>query len=61
MDIQSEHTITEWYDRAAVHVTCTCGWSRKFLRRQNALARASKVRAARADHQREIEALTARR
>jgi len=32
------------------------GRTRKILRRQNALARASKVRSAQAEHQREIEA-----
>jgi hypothetical protein len=42
--------------RDAIAVVVTCGWSRRILRRQNALARASKVRSAWAEHQREIEA-----
>ena len=43
-------------DAIAVVVSCSCGWTRKILRRQNALARASKVRSAWAEHQRQIEA-----
>jgi hypothetical protein len=48
--------MSERRDAIAIVVSCTCGWLRKILRRQNALARASKVRSAQAEHQREIEA-----
>ena len=50
------HRMSGHRDAIAVVVSCTCGWSRRILRRQNALARASKVRSAWAEHQREIEA-----
>jgi hypothetical protein len=55
-DMTCKHEITERRSPAAILILCTCGWSRAVLRRQNALARASKVRAARAEHEREIEA-----
>jgi len=54
-DMTSKHEITERRSPAAILILCTCGWSRAVLNRQNALARASKVRAARAEHEREIE------
>jgi hypothetical protein len=47
--------MTERRSPAAILILCTCGWSRAVLRWQNALARASKVRAARAEHERQIE------
>jgi hypothetical protein len=47
--------MNERREAIAIVVSCTCGWTRKILRRQNALARASKVRSAWAEHQREIE------
>jgi hypothetical protein len=50
------HQMNERREAIAIVVSCTCGWTRKILRRQNALARASKVRSAWAEHQREIEA-----
>ena len=55
-DMTGKHEITERWSPAAILILCTCGWSRAVLRWQNALARASKVRAARAEHEREIEA-----
>jgi hypothetical protein len=54
-DMTSKHEITERRSPAAILILCTCGWSRAVLRRQNALPRASKVRAARAEHERQIE------
>ena len=48
--------MNERREAIAIVVSYTCGWTRKILRRQNALARASKVRSAWAEHQREIEA-----
>jgi hypothetical protein len=54
-DMTSKLEITERRSPAAILILCTCGWSRAVLHRQNALARASKVRAARAEHEREIE------
>ena len=50
------HQMTERHEAIGIVVLCNCGWMRKILRRQNALARASKVRSAWAEHQREIEA-----
>jgi hypothetical protein len=50
------HQMSGSRDASAIVVSCSCGWTRKILRRQNALARASKVRSAWAEHQREIEA-----
>ena len=51
----SKHEITERRSPAAILILCTYGWSRAVLRRQNALARASKVRAARAERERQIK------
>jgi hypothetical protein len=48
--------MNERREAIGIVVSCACGWTRKILRRQNALARASKVRSAWAEHQREIEA-----
>ena len=50
------HRLSGHRDAIAIVLSCSCGWTRKILRRQNALARASKVRSAQAEHQREIEA-----
>jgi hypothetical protein len=50
------HRMSGHRDAIAIVLSCSCGWTRKILRRQNALARASKVRSAWAEHQREIEA-----
>lgn len=50
------HQINERREAIAIVVSCTCGWTRKILRRQNALAHASEVRSAWAEPQREIEA-----
>ena len=50
------HRLSGHRDAIAIVLSCPCGWTRKILRRQNALARASKVRSAWAEHQREIEA-----
>lgn len=36
-------------------VTCTCGWTYQTTRRQNAWARAAKIRGAVAAHSKEIE------
>ena len=48
--------ITERRAPTATIVCCTCGWSRTITRRQNALARAAKVRAARNEHARQVAA-----
>ena len=50
------HQMNERREALGIVVSCTCGWTRKILRRQNALARASKIRSAWVEHQREIEA-----
>jgi hypothetical protein len=50
------HQMNERHKAIGRVVSRTCGWTRKILRRQNALARASKVCSAWAEHQREIEA-----
>ena len=50
------HRMSGHRDAIAIVLSCSCGWTRKILRRQNALARASKVRSAWAEHRREIEA-----
>jgi hypothetical protein len=50
------HDITERRSPINIVVRCSCGWSRTFTRKQNALARAAKVRAAVDAHNREIEA-----
>ena len=50
------HRLSGHRDAIAIVLSCSCGWTRKILRRQNALARASKVRSAWAEHRREIEA-----
>jgi len=48
--------MNERREAIAIVVSCTCGWTRKILRRQNVLAHASEVRSAWAEPQREIEA-----
>lgn len=40
------HDIEERRTPIAILITCSCGWHSQITRRQNALARASKVRAA---------------
>lgn len=54
-----EHWMTERTSPINVQVSCTCGWVRTISRRQNALARAAKVRAAYREHERELEACDA--
>lgn len=44
------HEITERHSPVAVILLCSCGWTRQIDKRQNALARAAKVRAAKAEH-----------
>jgi hypothetical protein len=50
------HRMIGHRDATTVVVSCICGWSRRILRRQNALSRAAKVRSAWAEHEREIAA-----
>lgn len=46
----SEHSFTTRHGPGIVLVLCSCGASRQFTRRQNALARAAKVRAWKREH-----------
>lgn len=46
MGKELNHEITERKTPLAVLLRCSCGWYREISRRQNALARAAKVRAA---------------
>lgn len=48
------HDMTAFTSPINVTVRCSCGWRRTIDRRQNALARAAKVRTAIAEHEREI-------
>jgi hypothetical protein len=50
-----KHDISKRQTPIGYQVICICGWSRTF-KKQNAWARAAKVRAAVAEHFREIEA-----
>lgn len=50
----SGHEITERASPVSIQLRCTRGWSRQIDRRQNALARAAKVKAAKAEHEREL-------
>lgn len=52
------HEMSQRTTPVSVIVVCSCGWSRSVSRRQNALARSAKVRAAYHSHEREIEATT---
>lgn len=47
------HEITTRTTPISYILTCTCGWSHTEKRRQNALARAAKIEAARRKHRRE--------
>lgn len=47
------HKIVELTSPVSVILRCSCGWAKQFDRRQNALARAQKVRAAKAEHERQ--------
>jgi hypothetical protein len=40
------HDITQLRSPTHILITCTCGWRTQIIRKQNALARASKVRSA---------------
>lgn len=44
------HVLTEYVSPAHYIIRCSCGWSAMQPRRQNALARAAKLRAAVAHH-----------
>jgi hypothetical protein len=46
----TDHYITETRSPVAVIWRCSCGWSHRETRRQNALARAAKLRAAANKH-----------
>lgn len=48
-----DHKVVELTSPVAVILRCSCGWTRQFDRRQNALARVAKVRAAKREHERE--------
>ncbi len=50
-----DHIMTERRSPVAFLLRCSCGWSRQITRRQNALARAAKIRAAWNEHEREID------
>jgi len=43
---QARHTVSVVYSPVSVTYGCSCGWRHTELRRQNALARSSKLRAA---------------
>lgn len=49
----SAHKIVEKASPVSVILRCSCGWSHQIDRRQNALARAAKVRAAKREHERD--------
>lgn len=51
----TEHRFTEARSPVSINLRCTCGWSRQITRRQNALARAAKVRGAMSRHIRDVE------
>lgn len=51
-----KHVVATRYAPGAVLISCTCGWSRQISRRQNALARAQKVKAAIREHYRIADA-----
>lgn len=53
------HSITERRSPINITVRCTCGWVHTETRRQNALARAAKVRAAIDKHNRDVWAKAA--
>jgi hypothetical protein len=46
----TEHEITERRTPASVIALCSCGWMHRESRRQNAFARAAKLRAAQRKH-----------
>lgn len=48
--ITSAHSISERRTPVSVLVLCTCGWSREISRKQNAFARAAKVKKAIREH-----------
>jgi hypothetical protein len=48
------HDIAEIRTPIAIIVRCSCGWSRQVTRKQNALARASQVRAKIREHEYDI-------
>jgi hypothetical protein len=48
------HVITEYESPVAITARCVCGWSHRETRRQNALARASKINAAKRKHLAEV-------
>jgi hypothetical protein len=52
--MKMEHHICGWYAPDSVTLRCDCGWHHRETRRQNALGRAAKERAAVSAHEREI-------
>jgi hypothetical protein len=50
----AEHVVAERMSPVDVTVRCSCGWSARQSRRQNALARAEKLRAAESQHLRDV-------
>lgn len=52
--MMAEHRIASWPAPDNVTLRCSCGWVHRESRRQNALARSAKERAAVAKHEREI-------
>ena len=49
-----QHNITQRHAPTCVLVMCSCGWQRQF-KRENALARAAKVRKAIRAHYQQVE------
>jgi hypothetical protein len=54
--IKTTHEISKFRSPISIQLRCSCGWSRQITRQQNALARAAKVRAAIAEHERSVDA-----
>lgn len=48
------HEVVELTSPDAIILRCSCGWSHQIDRRQNAFARAAKVRAEKTKHRREV-------
>lgn len=55
-----KHEMSQSVSPISVTIRCTCGWHRQITRRQNALARTAKVRAAFNEHRKQITAEAAR-
>jgi hypothetical protein len=51
---ETKHETSEHRSPVAILLRCSCGWSRQISRKQNALARAAKVKAAWREHEQQI-------